>query len=367
MKKNNNELLIFSPSIEDGGVEKNLYNITNFLSRKINKVTVVTANKDKNNFYQNVNFISPKNDRWNKSSRIIKSIICVLISIRYYLKTNQKIILLSFNNNIFAIILGKILKMKVIIRCNTSLESYLTNFIKKIFFKIFYSWSDKIIVNSYVMKKEFKNLGINAICIYNPLEDLNHIKQKSKSKIQNLFFKDNCLNILTVGRLVKQKDQITLLKSLKYVHPSINYKLLIIGDGEKKKDLAKYIKDQNLEKKVKIIKYQNNIYPFFKHSDIFTLTSLNEGLPNVLIECLALKKIIISTNCKSGPSEILKNGKFGKLIKVGDFKKLGKTITDINYRRNYYNNIAKRGFKSLNRFDYQLNCKKYLHIINKLL
>ena len=97
------------------------------------------------------------------------------------------------------------------------------------------------------------------------------------------------------------------------------------------------------------------------------LTSKYEGLPNVLIECLALKKIIISTNCKTGPSEILKNGKFGKLIKVGQYKKLGQVISNIKNNLSYYNQMAKKGHKSIYRFDYQENCKKYLREIKKIL
>ena len=368
MKKNINELLIFAPTIEDGGVEKNLYNISNFLSTKIDKVSVVSANRKKNKFTSKVNYICPQKNKRNNSSRIIKSLIAIKLSIDYFLVNKRKFVILSFNNNLFAIILAKLINTKIIIRSNTSIESYLNSFFKRKIFKYFFNLADKIIVNSKSMQKEFKKVfELNSVLIYNPIENNKIIQKKSKQKIKNRFFQKKYLNILTIGRLVKQKDHITLIKSLEFIDASINYRLLIIGDGEEKFNILNNIKDNNLQNKIKIIKFQSNIYPYINQADIFVLTSKYEGLPNVLIECLALKKIIVSTNCKTGPSEILNNGKFGKLIKVGDYKKLGHLISDTRNNYKYYSLIAKNGHKSIYRFNYQINCKKYLKEIKKFL
>ena len=368
MKKNKNELLVFAPTIEDGGVEKNLYNISNFLADKIDKISVVSANKNKNKFVSKINFICPKSHKWNNSNRIIKSLIVIKLSINHFLFNKKKPVILSFNNNLFAILLAKLLKTKVIIRSNTSVESYLNSFFKKILFRYFLGLADKIIVNSKSMQKEFKKrFGLSSVLIYNPLENNKTIQKKIKKKIRNKYFQKKFLNILTIGRLVKQKDHITLIKSLEFIDPKINYRLLIIGDGEEKVKILETIRDKNLQKKVKIINFQSNIYPYINQANIFVLTSKYEGLPNVLIECLALKKIIISTNCKTGPSEILNNGKFGNLIKVGEYKKLGYLISQINNNYSYYNQCAKNGHKSIYRFNYQINCEKYFKEIEKIL
>ena len=95
------------------------------------------------------------------------------------------------------------------------------------------------------MRKELKNIGLNSICIYNPIENINSIFKKSKIKLKINFSKKNTFNILNIGRLVKQKDQETLIKSLRYINPQINYRLLIIGDGEERKNLIGYIKIKN--------------------------------------------------------------------------------------------------------------------------
>ena len=75
--------LFFCPSIEGGGVEKNLYLISNYISSKFKKVYVLTANKDmKNKFNKKIIFISPKSDKWCNSNRILKSLICLLLLLR---------------------------------------------------------------------------------------------------------------------------------------------------------------------------------------------------------------------------------------------------------------------------------------------
>ena len=95
----------------------------------------------------------------------------------------------------------------------------------------------------------------------------------------------------------------------------------------------KYINEKyNLKKNIKILNYQNNPYKYIRNCDIFILTSKFEGLPNVLLEAAVLKKFIISTNCPTGPREILSNGKGGELVKIGNFKSISEKI--ISYSKN---------------------------------
>ena len=108
-----------------------------------------------------------------------------------------------------------------------------------------------------------------------------------------------------------------------------------------------------------------NPFPYILKSKILILTSKFEGLPNILLEAQYLKKYIISTNCPTGPKEILLNGKAGDLIKIGDYKKLAYLINNINKRKKIISNKIKAGVKSFYRFDYNLNCKKYLEFVNK--
>ena len=98
-------------------------------------------------------------------------------------------------------------------------------------------------------------------------------------------------------------------------------------------------------------------------ADLFVLTSKFEGLPNVLLEALSLKKFVISTNCPTGPSEILLRGKAGYLFKIGNYKQLAKKIL-VHYKRQRRNKLmTKNGYLSLSRYDYKKNCEKYLNLI----
>ena len=101
-----------------------------------------------------------------------------------------------------------------------------------------------------------------------------------------------------------------------------------------------------------------NPFPLIKQADLFILSSKFEGLPNVLLESLVLKKFIISSNCRTGPKEILLNGKGGLLFKVGDYVELAKKIEYYYKNKNKCNNMMINSYKSLKRFDYKNNLNK---------
>ena len=118
---------------------------------------------------------------------------------------------------------------------------------------------------------------------------------------------------------------------------------------------------------IKILDFIQNPYPIIRESDLFILTSKYEGLPNVLLEALTLKKFIISSDCETGPKEILSNGKGGFLFKVGDYKTLARKIKLYVKNKKTLKKKVKYGHKELVRFDYHKNLYKYFVIVNKYL
>ena len=129
--------------------------------------------------------------------------------------------------------------------------------------------------------------------------------------------------------------------------------------------LKNFILKNKLQDRIKLLGYLNNPYHYINKSNIVILTSIYEGLPNILLEAQYLKKYIISTNCLTGPSEILLNGKAGDLIRIGDYKKLSLLIKRYSSNKKIIDKKIKEGAKRFNRFDYELNCQKYLDIVNK--
>ena len=355
-------LIIFMPSIEGGGVEKNLFIISDFLTKKINDISLITISKSfKKRFNKKIKFISPKLSFWDSLGRRKKFVVSLFLLIVEILK-DRNLTVFCFQGNIYCTLLCKLFGVKIIVRSNSAPEGWSQNILKFYCFKYIFKFADEIIVNSYDFKKKFKKrFNLKTLCIYNPLNKKEIItKSKIKPKIK---FSKKKINFINVGRFTDQKDQITLLKAINLLKGKINFNLLIVGYGKQRNLLLNYINKNNLQKNVKIVPYQTNPYNLIKSSDIFILTSLYEGLPNVLLEAQVLKKFIISSNCPTGPREILLNGKAGYLFKVKDYQILSKLILKILRNKKIMHKKIEIGYKNLDRFNYELNLNKYYKTI----
>lgn len=362
-KKSKKNIIFFCPSIEEGGVEKNLINICNGIARN-QKISIITANKNKKKYFNNkINFISSSTNFFNFKKRLIKSLLCIYLLIKNH-KNHKKhnCVMVSFQSNIFAIIMSKLLNYKIIIRANQSPTNYARNYIKRKIMSLFYKLADKIIVNSYDFRKEFsKFFHVRSLVIYNLIETPKTLEKLAKRRVKNNFFSKSktTINILTIGRLVIQKDQITILKALNLIKYKKKFRYYLIGKGKELYNLKNFIMKNKLKNKVKILNFQNNVYPYYKKADLFILSSIYEGLPNTLIEALSFGVPIISTDCKTGPREIITNKKLGKLFKISDYKELSNLILKSKKKKitNYSNDI---------RFDFEKNLQKYKNLINNL-
>jgi len=183
------KLIIFIPSIEYGGVEKNLFIISNYLSKKLQNISIITSNNyRRKNFDKKLKIIYPKLKIFQNTNRLSKIIICSFLLVLEIFK-DKKITVLSFQANLYAIIICKIFKINIIARTNSAAYFYKSNIFKKIIFKNILKHANKIIVNSLELKKEIqKKYNILSTCIYNPL-NTEKILYLSKKKIKNNFFK----------------------------------------------------------------------------------------------------------------------------------------------------------------------------------
>ena len=353
------------PSIDDGGVEKNLFIISNYLKDKIKNIKLISISKKfKSKFHKDIDFISLNADFWDRLGRRKKFFLGLYLLFLQLIK-DRNIVVLCFQGNLYCTVLCKLFGVKIIIRSNSAPDGWSQNKFKNLVFKYVLGSADKIIVNSLDFKKKLKKkFNIAAECIYNPLNKEEIIK---KSKIKNkIEFDKKKLNIINVGRYTDQKDQLTLLKAVNRIKDKIKFNLLIVGRGIERKKLLKYIAENNLSKQVQLINFQSNPFNLINSSDIFILSSLYEGLPNVLLESQVLKKFIISSNCPTGPREILLNGKAGFLFNVGDYKKLSNLILYYSKNKKSLSKKILIGYKHLVRFDYKKNLVKYLNAINSL-
>tara|TARA_B100000900_G_scaffold349620_1_gene315840 strand:- start:11824 stop:12894 length:1071 start_codon:yes stop_codon:yes gene_type:complete len=355
------------PVLDIGGVEKNFLVIANNLCKKFQNLTVISTSflvREKLN--KKIKLKGPKNFLIEKLSRRIKFLICL-----YYLTVqiilNPKSLVLCFQGNMYCVFICKLLGVKILLRSNSSPSGWSKNKFKLMLYKFGLSLANGIIVNSIDFKKELKKkFNINSKCIYNPLNII-EIKKLSKKNIRFNFFKKNHLNIINVGRLEDQKDHLTLIKSINEINNKIKIKLLIIGNGSKQIELLEIIKNMNLEKNIKILNNVTNPFPYIIKADLFVLSSLFEGLPNVLLEASCLNKFIISTDCPTGPSEILEKGKGGILVPIKDYKKMGEKI--LFFKKNKKNLKKKTSYsmKRLNRFEYNSKINEYVKFIKNFI
>jgi glycosyltransferase involved in cell wall biosynthesis len=360
-----NKLLIFIPHIGGGGVEKNFFMLSNFLSKKINSIVVITINKEfKKNLDKRIKIISPKSDQWKNSSIYIKYLVSIILLIKTLL-INRNYLILSFQANWYSIMISKLFNIRIISRSNTAPEGWSNNKFKKILYKNILNLADEIIVNSLEFKKSLKrNFYINSICIYNPIDKANVLK-KSKKTLNFNFFNNKELKLINVGRCTDQKNQMLILQSVKYLKDKIPLKLLIAGSGKEFSRLKSYIKNNDLVKNVRLLNFLPNPYKYMIKADVLILSSNYEGLPNTLLEAQCLKKIILSTNCPTGPKEILLNGKAGIFFKINDYKDLANKILFIHKNKAKLKVKTLIGFKNLKRFNQETNLNKYYSVIKK--
>lgn len=124
--------------------------------------------------------------------------------------------------------------------------------------------------------------------------------------------------ILSVGRLVPQKDYVTLLEAFALLRQRYRARLMLLGEGPERQRLDRLARSLGISEDFSMPGFAENVFPYMKHASVFVLSSRFEGLANVLIEALALGTRVVATRCPSGPEEILEGGKLGFLVPVGD-------------------------------------------------
>jgi glycosyltransferase involved in cell wall biosynthesis len=124
--------------------------------------------------------------------------------------------------------------------------------------------------------------------------------------------------VLAVGTLKNIKDYGSLLVAFAQLRQQIDARLLILGEGECRSELEAQVRQLGLESSVFMPGFVKDLTPYYEHADLHVLSSTGEGLPTVIIEALAVGTPVVSTDCPSGPREILCDGEFGRLVPVSD-------------------------------------------------
>lgn len=260
-----------------------------------------------------------------------------------YLKIYKPDILFSTMNyvNIVAILANVLAgrNTKVVVReaatfsKNIGTASFLVRMILPKLVRVLYPIAHGIVAVSNGVKQDLitsLKLKSNDIrVIYNPI-DFVKLTQLAELELQHRWYqqaeKKKHPIILAVGRFSPEKDYTTLLKAFALVVKQRVARLIILGDGPELSRTLELAKQLGIEHLVDFPGFIDNPFSYMKQSDVFVLSSNQEGMPNSLLQATILGCRIVSTDCKSGPNEILENGKYGRLVPVGDYNVMCEAI-----------------------------------------
>lgn len=369
-----NLISLFIPSFETGGVENNVILYSKILVENGYKVDVVytrandrklqllsdKVNRVKIKSILNIPFIHP---------RVIDSLNIIIGYYKYLQQNKKNIIVLSFQNSVVSILLCKLLGVKIIARVANhpnivNVDGTLMTKFSNILKNYIYKYASLIIANSQITSKQIAiNTKAKTKTIYNPSFSNKIIEMSNETIDDEVFSNIKTKKIIAVGRLVKQKDFELLIRAFKLVLESIDSHLIIIGEGEKRSEIEGLIEELNLVDKVYLTGFQRNPHKYVKNSDLFVLSSLYEGLPNSLIEAIAVGTPAIATNCLSGPSEILLDGDGGDLVEVGSVEQLAKSIIKNISDKEYAKAKQKIAYEHLYRFSYDEVKKDIIELV----
>ncbi|OZV68536.1 glycosyltransferase [Winogradskyella aurantia] len=244
----------------------------------------------------------------------------------------------------------------------------------KLLIKLLYKKSDLVISNSegnasdlianFNVPKQIMNV------VHNPI-DLDKIK---KINPVESFFDNNTFNIITLGRLDVGKNHIMLIEAIHKVNNPL-VRLYIFGDGVMQKELMLLIKKLNLGTHVFLVGFDPNPYKYLKASDLFIFGSNHEGFPNVILEAMSCGLPILTTNCQSGPSEIMelniaKNDlmitDYGILVPIKNSDLMAKGIRYFIDNKKYMKFCKKNGQSRIKDFEKESILRAYVNLIRTI-
>ncbi|HRH04440.1 MAG TPA: glycosyltransferase [Burkholderiaceae bacterium] len=323
---NDNRIAIYLPSLSGGGAERVMVTLANTfvkLGFKVDLILAMAEGPYLTEVSHEVQIIALNSRRsWY-----------LLPALAVYLRKKKPIVILAAmgHANVLSVLaksLARVATRVIISERNTFSISYTQSASMKIRILLprlmawTYPIADGVIaVSSGVAEDLARSIKLPRSVIdvvYNPVVT-DSLVEKSLMMPNHAWFSPNQPPVIVgMGRLTKQKDFPTLLRAFALLRQRKDVRLIILGQGNLRSELQELIKNLDLQDVVDLPGFVENPFAILKHASLFVLSSAWEGLPNALIQAMACGTPVVSTNCPSGPSEILQGGKWGRLVPVGN-------------------------------------------------
>lgn len=258
--------------------------------------------------------------------------------------------------NILTILAAKALKIPVIVSERIDPTHTEIPFVWRQLKKWVYPKTDYLVVQTEPIKKYYSALVSQekVIILPNPIS-----KELIPQKIHDKVYVNTVLN---VGRLTEQKGQDILIKAFANLNP-VEWKLVIVGEGLKREEYQKLINNLHMEKKIFLDGKTKNISDYYNQAKIFAFTSNFEGFPNALIEAMYMGLACISTDCPTGPSELITDGENGFLINLKNQKALENKLSILINNNELIETFSEAAKSSVQKFKVENVIKSWKKII----
>lgn len=340
-------IVFICKSITGGGAERFSVNMVNYLSASEESNVYIVTEKIKENEY----FLDNRVKRFDflKSKAYFFNILKI---IHFAIDKKIDVIVgIDIEPNLLVCMTNLFIKSKCIISERNAPKQVNISRISRILRFIFYRFADGFIFQTEGAKSFYsKKIQKRSVVIHNPVK-------------KDLIYKSNIdkNEIVAIGRLNIQKNYPMLIKAFSKVHLKHNdYTLRIFGEGNEKEKLQNLCKDLGVEKYVSFEGFTLNVHEAIKDSQIFVMTSDFEGMPNALLEAMAMGFPVISTDCPAGgPFELINNGDNGILVPIKDDNILAEKLCLLIENLDFRHFISKNAVRIRDTHDISFIMKKW--------
>lgn len=351
-KINQKEILFIIPTLNSGGAERVVSILmNNFSKRNLVTVVILGAEEPEYDLDDKIEVIRLNNKIFSNSIMKLFTLLNRIFLLRRVFKRKNPHKIFSFMESanipsiLASVLLGKSKILSVSVRNNPALFPWFY----RLLISFLYVFPARVIAPSNGIAIDLKSRIINNRLIEfipNPI-DIKYIQKMSLSN-KDQFFEEPVHYILAVGRLTHQKGFDRLIHAFSKIQIN-KIRLVIIGEGEKRKELENLINFYDLKERVIMPGLLKNPFYLYKKAICLVLTSRYEGWPNVINEAISCSCPVVSYNCKYGPSEILNNGS-GVLIDEGDEKALISAILVIYNNKKMRDALVFKGLQNIKQY-----------------